>query len=59
MGTGRQILKEFYVGFLLLLFTFLYLSRFIPYAKDFDPAPREVKAINLLENVERKGKEAS
>lgn len=26
MSTGRMVLKEFYVGFLLLLLTFLYLS---------------------------------
>lgn len=59
MGTGRKILKEFYVGFLLLLVTFLYLSRYLPDKSDFDPSPKEVKAILLLELLERKGAENS
>lgn len=55
MGTGRKILKEFYVGFLLLLVTFLYLSRYLPDKSDFDPSPKEVKATLLPDISEAKG----
>jgi hypothetical protein len=48
MDAGRKILKEFYVGFLLLLVTFLYLSRFIPHVKDLENKSREIKAVKHI-----------
>lgn len=39
MSTGRGLLKEFYVGFLLLLLSFLYLSHL---TRASDHAPNEI-----------------
>lgn len=51
MSTGRQLLKEIYVGFLLLLLSFLYLSHLSSEARisqtDKNPVRGPVNAVEV------------
>lgn len=58
MSTGRMVLKELYVGFLLLLLTFLYLSHLnqeVATAENLKEEPLRAKAkrIEFLVNTVR------
>lgn len=56
MSTGRMVLKELYVGFLLLLLTFLYLSHLNQEVAAADIPKRETlkaKRIEFLVNTVR------
>jgi len=56
MSTGRKMGKEIYVGFLLVLLTFLYLSHLNKVAPEASLQPAESATI---EKITSKGKKAS